>query len=95
MCLEGLLAPFYRIRSDFHATNSMGQPWTGDYLPDYLSFSPNDYKEIDKIWNGVYPEDRQQFKKSKTTKLLPSERYSLVFSIVPLYTMVLLLQKYD
>lgn len=22
-------------------------------------FSPNDYKEIDKIWNGVHPEDGQ------------------------------------
>lgn len=44
-------------------------------------FSPNNYKEIDKIWSSVHPEDGQQFKKSKTTKLLPSERYSLVFLV--------------
>nr|WP_323873146.1 manganese catalase family protein [Paenibacillus polymyxa] len=58
-------------------------------------FSPNNYKEIDKIWSSVHPEYGQQLKKSKTTKLLPSERYSLVFSSVRLYTMPILLQKYD
>ncbi|WP_432421690.1 manganese catalase family protein [Paenibacillus polymyxa] len=58
-------------------------------------FSPNNYKEIDKYGAAFTRKMDNNLKKSKTTKLLPSERYSLVFSSVRLYTMPILLQKYD
>ncbi|MNW33843.1 hypothetical protein D3C74_108090 [compost metagenome] len=58
-------------------------------------FSPNNYKEIDKYGAAFTRKMDNNLKKSKTTKLLPSERYSLVFSSVRLYMMPILLQKYD
>ncbi|MCP3795602.1 manganese catalase family protein [Paenibacillus sp. CH40] len=37
--------------------------------PDYLSF--NNYKEIDKIWSSVHPEDGQQLKKIQNDQAAP------------------------
>lgn len=34
-------------------------------------FSPNNYKEIDKIWSSVHPEDGQQFKKIQNDQAAP------------------------